>query len=73
MKRNAISKPVLILLVSGLLLTSVVPALSRYFPMPDFMKGFLSGLGITLEVIALIKSQRDKKAVGCTASNANDV
>ncbi|GAA4092491.1 hypothetical protein [Mucilaginibacter panaciglaebae] len=69
MKRNAMPKPVLFLLISGLLLTSLMPIVSRYFPLPDFLKGFLGGIGIALEFVALVKLQRSKK---CAAS-ANNV
>jgi len=65
MKNFNISKPVLILLVTGLLLTTLMPIVNRYFPMPDVVKGFLMGLGLTIEVIALIKIDRNKKKSIC--------
>jgi hypothetical protein len=65
MKRKPFSKAVLMLLISGLLLTSFVPLLSRYFIMPDVVKGFLTGLGLALEFIALVKAQRSKKGINC--------
>jgi len=65
MKNFNISKPVLILLVTGLLLTTLMPIVNRYFPMPDVVKGFLMGLGLTIEVIALIKMDRNKKKSIC--------
>jgi len=65
MKNFNISKPVLILLVIGLLLTTLMPIVNRYFPMPDVVKGFLMGLGLTIEVIALIKMDRNKKKSIC--------
>ena len=65
MKNFNISKPVLILLVTGLLLTTLMPIVNRYFPMPDVVKGFLMGLGLTIEVIALIKMDKIKKKSTC--------
>jgi len=61
MKRNTIPKPALILLIVGLLMTTTMPVIGRHFLMPDFVKGFLTGLGLTLEFIALVKIQRSKK------------
>jgi len=65
MKPNTIPKPALTLLVAGLLMTTLTPILSRYVFMPDFVKGFLTGLGLALEVIALVKIQRSRKADKC--------
>jgi uncharacterized membrane protein YkvI len=66
MKSFNISKTVLILLVTGLLLTSLTSIVNRYFPMPDVVKGFSMGLGLTMEVIALIKMERNKRKRSCT-------
>lgn len=65
MKTLNVSKTVLILLVTGLFLTSLVPIVNRYYPMPDVIKGFLMGLGLCIEVIALIKMDRNKKKTSC--------
>ncbi len=61
MKYNAIPKHAAMYLVTGLLLTSFTPILNKYLAMPDFIKGFLIGLGLTIEFIALVKIQRSKK------------
>lgn len=65
MKRNVFPKPALYLLIAGLLMSTGVPLLSRYVPMPDALKGFLSGLGLALEFMALAKAQRGKKGTHC--------
>lgn len=65
MKRNIFPKPALYLLVAGLLLTTGVPLLNHYIPMSDALKGFLSGLGLALEFMALVKAQRGKKETHC--------
>jgi hypothetical protein len=65
MKNFKISRPALILLVIGLLLTSLIPIVNRYFPMPDGLTGFLMGLGLAIEVIGLIKMDRLKKKSTC--------
>jgi|GEM_PF-916553 len=62
MKRNNISKSALACLLTGLLMTTLTPAISRYLPLPDFLKGFLCGLGLMLELIALVKIQRSRRA-----------
>lgn len=61
MKRTKISQTALVFLIAGLLLTTLPLLLSRYFTIPDMFKGFLTGLGVTLEFIALLKIQRSKK------------
>ncbi|HEX8609306.1 MAG TPA: hypothetical protein VF679_11755 [Pedobacter sp.] len=61
MKSLNIFETVLILLFTGLLLTSLTSIVNRYFPMPDVVHGFLMRLGLTIEVIALIKMERNKK------------
>lgn len=65
MKINTIPKPALILLITGLLMTTLTPIIGRHTFMPDFEKGFITGLGLTLELIGLIKMQRSKKAGKC--------
>ncbi len=61
MKHSAIPKQSTVLLIIGLLLVSLNPLLDRFMGVPDFIRGFLSGLGIALETIAFIKIQRSKK------------
>jgi len=53
-------KPARILLIAGILLTTLTPIVGRHMPMPDFVKGFITGLGITFEFIAIVKIQRNK-------------
>jgi hypothetical protein len=65
MNRLNSSTTVVILLVTGLFLTALVPIINRYFPMPDVLKGFLMGLGLCIEVIALIKIDKNKKRRSC--------
>jgi hypothetical protein len=65
MTRLNSSKTVVILLVTGLFLTALVPILNRYFPMPDVLKGFLMGLGLCIEVIALIRIDKHQKKRSC--------
>jgi hypothetical protein len=70
MKHNPIPKPALFLLIAGLLLTTTMPIIGRHFLMPDFVKGFMTGLGLTLELIALVKIQRSKNR-RCVISKVN--
>jgi hypothetical protein len=60
MKSNTIPKQALILLITGLLMTTLLPAIGRYLVVPDLVKGFLTGLGLAIEFIALVKIQRSK-------------
>jgi hypothetical protein len=47
-----------------------MPIIGRHFLMPDFVKGFMTGLGLTLELIALVKIQRSKNR-RCVISKVN--
>ena len=60
MKRQKLSAGTLVYLLSGLLLVVVTPALGKHLAMPDMLKGFLTGLGMMLEVIAIIKMQKSR-------------
>jgi len=44
-----------ILLAAGLLLIAFTQILTRFVSLPDFVKGALTGIGIGLEIIAIIK------------------
>jgi len=65
MKRFNIPKSALPYFITGLLLTTLTPIIGRYFHLQDFIKGFVSGLGLMLEVIAIVKIQRSKKLGRC--------
>lgn len=71
MKRNGIPKSALTYLIIGLLMTTLPLMIGRYFLLPDMLKGFITGLGLALEVIALIKIQRSKRAGNCEASETH--
>ena len=64
MKNNQIQKAALPYFITGLLLVTVSPAIGRYYQLPDFVTGFLTGLGLMLEVVAFIRIRRDK-SVSC--------
>jgi len=65
MKRNHIPKSALYLLITGLFFTTLGPITARYFHLSDFLRGIASGLGLMLEVIAIIKIQQSKKENRC--------
>lgn len=68
MKRNTIPNPALAYLIIGLLLTTLTPIISRHLLLPDSIKGFIIGLGLMFEVIALVKIRRSNKDRKCRAS-----
>jgi hypothetical protein len=70
MKQNSSTRSAMAYLISGLLLTISGSIISRYFLVPDSVKGFMTGLGLMLEVIALVKLQRSRKDHKCRASNS---
>jgi hypothetical protein len=69
MKLNNFPKSALVILVIGLFMTTLPPVMNRYFALPDMARGFLVGLGLTLEVIALAKMQRHRKNTKCGQPN----
>jgi hypothetical protein len=66
MKKNNIPKPAFVLFIIGLLISTLTPVTGRFFLLPDFVKGVIMGLGLALEIIALIIFQRNKKAASCS-------
>jgi hypothetical protein len=67
MKRTSISTAALVFLITGLLLTSGLPVLARYYPVSDTVKGLLTGLGLGIEIIGIIKLDRGRKNLACKA------
>jgi len=67
MKKNSIPKSALAYLIVGLFMNSLTPIISRYYPISDFLKWFIMGFGLMLEMIAIVKIQRAKKEMSCTA------
>lgn len=63
MKNN--KKTALAYLAIGLLLVVLSQIISRHLALPDFLKGFLNGTGLMLEVIGLITLQSIKKNKQC--------
>ena len=67
MKRTTFTTSALVFLITGLLLTSGVLILSRYYPVSDTMKGLMTGLGLGIEMIGIIKLDRGRKNLACKA------
>ena len=67
MTRKSISKSAMAYLMIGLMFTSLTPIISRYYPIPDFFKGLITGVGLAIEVVAMIKLQCNKKDRICMA------
>jgi len=53
-------KSPLFLLIAGLMLTTTLPLAARHFKVSDIALGFIVGLGISLELWALISIIRYK-------------
>ncbi len=62
MKAQNVSKPFIALLVTGLMMTTVSPLVARHFHWSDAMHGFVVGMGIGLELLAIVFLMRNKKA-----------
>ena len=54
-------RPAIALLVVGLMLATLTPLLSGKFGWPDGARGFVTGLGVGIELIALIALLRLKR------------
>ncbi|WP_158824956.1 hypothetical protein [Mucilaginibacter lacusdianchii] len=68
MKRTFIPKAAMPYFIIGLLLITFIPIVNRYLPMPDFARGFLIGLSLALQVIALVIIDRHKRKQACVKS-----
>lgn len=60
MKNKLFPKAALPYLIIGLLLSTSGASICRYYHLPDFVTGFVSGLGLMLEFIAILKARNDK-------------
>jgi hypothetical protein len=63
MKPGQLPQPVTALLVIGLMLTTVSPLICRHFRLPDYLTGFSMGIGIGLEILAIVFAKRYRKQV----------
>jgi ABC-type enterobactin transport system permease subunit len=59
--------PEIVLIIAGLMVIVIVFVLAQRSPMPDFIRGSITGIGIGLEIIGLISVIRNKKTTttGC--------
>ncbi|WP_374951651.1 hypothetical protein [Mucilaginibacter sp.] len=61
MKIKSISKRAGMLLSAGLIVIVFAQVLTRYVLLPDFVRGAMMGVGIGLQIIALIKLKQDRE------------
>jgi len=61
MLTRSFKNPAAIFLIAGLMVITVTQILARMVLMTDFVKGALTGVGIGLEIIALIKLRSAQK------------
>jgi hypothetical protein len=60
MSTTPTKKAILLLFATGLLITATTQLLSHYISMPDLVLGSLMGLGIGIEIIALLRLKKIK-------------
>jgi hypothetical protein len=53
-----------VLISVGLLFVTVPQLLIHYFPIPDFIHGFVIGLGLALEIWGLIRMRQIRRSGG---------
>jgi len=61
MMKHKLSRPVLIPLILGLLMVTVAPVISHKFQFSDGASGSLMGLGIGVQMLALIIGLKRKR------------
>jgi len=54
------SKPLSTMFAIGCLLSTGAPFIGRFVAVPDFLSGFLAGLGIAIMILVLIRHKREK-------------
>ena len=64
MKNYKLPFSIRLLIATGLFMTTLPLIFREYIPLPDFFRGFLAGLGLTLEVIGFIMMKRLQKGSG---------
>jgi len=60
MSRKFSQVPPRILIATGLLLVVLPPLINDFYPLSHFLRGFLPGIGIGLEITGLIKLRKEK-------------
>lgn len=65
MKRTKFTKTALVCLFLGMLVTAGVLILSRFVAISDPLRGFLTGIGLALEMIGIIKIDRGRMDRTC--------
>jgi hypothetical protein len=56
-------RPVLAMLITGLMIVSIANLISRKYGLSDGATGFVMGIGIGLEIMAVILGVRYKKTI----------
>jgi hypothetical protein len=46
----------------GILMATTPMFINEYIKIPDFLRGFLTGAGLAMEIIVLVKINRNKSA-----------
>jgi len=55
-----------LLIAIGLLMTTTPQFIKHYIPLPDFILGFIVGIGLALEITAFVRLKKAKNAeVNC--------
>ena len=71
MKFNKLPIPYRLLFSLGILLATGPLLLRDYLTIPDFFRGFLTGLGLTFEILGLVKLwQMNKTENSCYTTSA---
>ncbi|WP_448697392.1 hypothetical protein ACFGVR_12220 [Mucilaginibacter sp. AW1-3] len=51
-----------LLIAIGLLMTTLPQLIKHYITLPDFVLGFIVGIGLALEIVAFIRLKRVKQS-----------
>ena len=69
MKIKSLPKPIGNYFLMGILIVALSQLFARFIPMADFVRGALMGVGIGLEIIAVIKLSAFRKNMHDTIEN----
>ncbi|QQL49052.1 hypothetical protein [Mucilaginibacter ginkgonis] len=59
--KQRFTKKALAFLITGLMLVTLTPIINKHYHLPDGAAGFITGIGLASEVIALALMQKERK------------
>ena len=73
MSRKYSQVPPRILIATGLLLVVLPPLINNFYPLSGFLRGFLPGIGLGLEIAGLIKMKQKKGKIDLSSERTDEL